>query len=150
MVDEVGPGGAGGVVGAEEGGVAEKIREVAGPVEAAMAALRAASEAFSRLNEHGLSAGDARGLRVMCDGALLNMRASLEEAFSRALEREKPKGPSPALLFRLGFAYGEAAKGWVLTPEDERPDGEGPPPNWEAAWAVVRSQLAMGGSPDER
>ena len=101
------------------------------------------AEAMKRLEKAKANGAAAE----MCEAAASELEAAVDGAFAEALERPKAATPppSPAVLFRLGFAYGGAAASYEAIPEELRPEGPPPALNWEDAWAVVRAQLALEG-----
>lgn len=130
----------------------EKSREVAPAVAGVMAALKAAAAKFCEYEIEaqrigGNPAAD-RQMAQMCETAAADLEGMLAASFQRVADAtDRPKAPpSPSALFRAGFDYGAMAMLYEQIPEDARPARWGekpvPPPTWEAAWAIVRAQIA--------
>lgn len=124
----------------------EKNREVAPAVMGVMSALKAAADWFQR-EASAVKCDQDRTvgqMAVICTSAIAALEASLRPAEDLSPKPRPP--PSPSALFRAGFDYGAMAMLYEQIPEDVRPArwGEKPPPpaDWEAAWAIVRAQIA--------
>jgi hypothetical protein len=150
-------------MGEEVGGEApvENVREVPPGVvstQGVMAALKAAGTQFRIYEElhrlKGTPDGDAKArtnsqMAERCEGAIADLEKALDEA--AAMPRARSTSASPSALFRAGFEYGALAYAWNLANDEERPrpkvedfGGRLIAPDWAAAWAVARAQLAGG------
>lgn len=145
-----------------------KNAEVAAAVGVALGVLRAAGAKFREYEvHHGREAslsdpgsavqGDRltkasinRSMALNCEEAAEGLAASIEAAFTTAMDVPKIREPlSPSALFRAGFEYGERAGRYAEIPEDAREvrwgDKAVPPSSHDQAWSIVRAILAKGG-----
>jgi hypothetical protein len=103
----------------------------------------------AELDEFQAAGFKSQAAAERCEGAIADLERALDEA--AAAPRARSTAASPSALFKAGFEAGTLAYAWSLANDDERPrpkiedfGGRMVAPDWAAAWAVVRAQLAGG------